>query len=184
MTLCARYRAEYAIPHAEPPESASRALGPPPIPAGPPLSCRSMLSARGQRWRTAAAAAIVLSIVWGSFFGEDDAFPLGPFRMYATASDPSGAVSVPYVEGRTAAAGWRAIVFSDFGLRRAEIEGQLGKLVTPRPVLLERLARSYNRFHSGAKPLTGLRLMYKSYILERGRPRSVKVTEAARWRPG
>lgn len=143
-----------------------------------------MGTAMGYRWRVAAGALVVASIVWGSFFGEDDVFPLGPFRMYATASDPSGAVSVPFVEGRTATDGWRAILFSEFGLRRAEIEGQLGKLVTPRKVLLRRLSHAYSRFHPAAEPLTGLRLMYRSYRLERGRPTGVKVSESARWQPG
>lgn len=143
-----------------------------------------MLTAMGYRWRAAAGVLVVASVLWGSFFGEDDAFPLGPFRMYATASDPTGAISVPFVEGRTARGSWQPIVFTEFGLRRAEIEGQLGKLVTPRKALLRRLARSYNRFHPAREPLTGLRLMYRSYLLERGRPTGVRVTESARWQPG
>lgn len=142
------------------------------------------LSPAGHRVRALVAALIFAAILWGSFGGVDDNFPVGPFSMFAGSDSPDGRVKVPFVEGRGPAEGWRQIYFPEFGLRRAEIEGQLGKIATPPRVLLARLARAYRRLHPGAEPLTGLRLMYKTYRLEDGRPAEIVVRQTTAWGVG
>ena len=142
------------------------------------------LSPAGVRIRALVAALIIASILWGSFAGVDDNFPIGPFSMFAGSDSPNGRVKVPFVEGRTPTEGWHQVYFPEFGLRRAEIEGQLGRIARPPHALLARLAEAYRRMHPEAEPLTALRLMYKTYRLENGRPAKIVITETAEWEVG
>jgi hypothetical protein len=104
------------------------------------------------------AAVVFGLIVAGAAVGEDDHFPFGPFRMYATATKPTGAVSFPMLEGVTTDG--RVVRFrtGQFGLRRAELEGQL-RLAPDRQDLLADLAVAYRRFQPDAPPLQELRLV-------------------------
>ena len=88
-----------------------------------------------------AVAGIALSLVLaGTVWGQDDDFPVGPFRMYATAARPTGNVRTAELWG-VRADGTRVLLQArDVGLRRAELEGQLPRFRKD-PALLGALAR-------------------------------------------
>ena len=51
-----------------------------------------MLTSRGRMVRVAVAAVGLALLLAGTLWGQDDDFPVGPFRMYATAARPTGNV--------------------------------------------------------------------------------------------
>jgi len=118
--------------------------------------------------RLTVAAAVFGLLLVGSFKGHDDAFPFGPFRMYATAFSNNGTVHSIRVDGIDDAGRPLTIDADLLGLRPAEFEGQLSRLESD-PRLLDGLAQSYrNHQHSGSK-LHELRLIEVSYQLRDGR---------------
>jgi hypothetical protein len=108
--------------------------------------------------RLAIGALALVAVLAGTAWGQDDDFPIGPFRMYATAARPTGTVRVAELFG-VKADGTRVLLQAhDVGLRRAELEGQLPRfrkdpnllaaLATPAYVeirLEERLRRVVDR---------------------------------------
>ena len=60
----------------------------------------------------------------GTFVGQDDDFPFGPFHMYATRDDPDGEVRSARVEAVDRAGRVRTVDERSTGLKRAEVEGQ------------------------------------------------------------
>lgn len=85
-----------------------------------------------------AAIAVALTLV-GTVVGGDDAFPFGPFRMYATSARSTGNVRTAQVFGVLADGTIEPLDASDIGLRRAELEGQLWRFRN-HPELLADLA--------------------------------------------
>lgn len=116
------------------------------------------MTVTGRRLRNAAAAAVLSLLVTGTLAGQDDHFPFGPFRMYATATKPTGAVSFPVLEGVTTRGDVVRFRTAQFGLRRAELEGQI-RLTADHDTLLGRLAESYARFQPDGPELAELRLV-------------------------
>ena len=75
--------------------------------------------------RLAIGALALVAVVAGTAWGQDDDFPVGPFRMYATAARSTGTVRVAELIG-VRSDGTRVVLQAhDVGLRRAELEGQL-----------------------------------------------------------
>ena len=108
--------------------------------------------------RSVVAAIGLMLLVAGTAFGHDDHFPFGPFRMYATATQTTGAVSFPVLAGVTTDGHEVRLLTSQFGLRRAELEGQL-RLADDRDELLAGLAHAYDRFQPDGPALAELRLV-------------------------
>jgi hypothetical protein len=107
-------------------------------------------------------------LIAGTFNGDDDEFPFGPFRMYASAVDNNGAVRAISVTGIDDQGKPMRIRADLLGMRRAEFEGQLPRLVG-NPELVDSLARSYRSHqHSGSK-LAQLMLIERSFQLVDGR---------------
>jgi hypothetical protein len=89
--------------------------------------------------RLAIGAAALVVVLAGTVWGQDDDFPVGPFRMYATAARPTGTVRVAELIG-VRPDGERVLLEAhDVGLRRAELEGQLPRFRKD-PELLAALA--------------------------------------------
>ncbi len=118
----------------------------------------------------------------GTFWGDDDNFPFGPFRMYSTKQMLDGEVRATEVYGLTRSGEWVGIPFDDFGLRRADIEGQLGKLAQPPGEVLVAMAVAYERFDRGSFEIVGLRLVERTYDLEDGVPVGEEVEILGTWR--
>jgi len=127
------------------------------------------MSTAGRRVRTGVTAALVALLLWGTLFGQDDAFPFGPFRMYATRDAPDGWVLSTRVEAVDRAG--RVLVVPDAatGMRRAEIEGQVDRFRQD-PALLAALARAHDRLHPGEPSYDEVRVVQKRYRLRESRP--------------
>jgi hypothetical protein len=117
----------------------------------------------------ATAAALVILVV-GTLWGQDDDFPFGPFRMYSIRNELDG-----HIRGAVAEVGiengnaYEVEIRADqFGLRRAELEGQLSRSGDHTDVA-KYLASAYNKLHPD-ETITRLRLYYETTSLENGRP--------------
>jgi hypothetical protein len=127
------------------------------------------LSRRGRAVRVVVTAIAAVLLLAGTLWGVDDDFPFGPFRMYATRDDPNGAVTALRVEAVDATG--RVLVLSDHatGLRRAEIEGQAGRLVAD-PALLGQLSLAHDRRHPSQPPYDLVRVVASHTLLHDSRP--------------
>ncbi|MGQ0831679.1 MAG: hypothetical protein ACT4OV_08370 [Microthrixaceae bacterium] len=116
------------------------------------------LSRTSRRWRLAVAASVVVLLLAGTAWGQDDAFPFGPFRMYATKQRLDGASNWYRVEGVSAEGAVEDIPVSRFGLRRAELEGQMDRFRSD-PALLGALVTVYERRQPQGAPLVEIRIV-------------------------
>lgn len=140
------------------------------------------LSARGRAVRLLVLAAGLVLLLLGTLRGTDDAFPFGPFRMYATADDPDGRVLSTYLQAvDSAGTVVPQVGEQEIGLRRAEYEGQLGRVVGD-PAMLEDVARAYTRRHPDRLPWVELRVVQTAYDLVDGAPAGETTDVLATWR--
>ncbi len=121
----------------------------------------------GRRARLVATAVVAALLLIGTVWGQDDLFPVGPFRMYATADkldspiadtrfeivDSTGAV-IPLTERNT-------------GIRRAEIEGQLARFQTD-PSLLRVIDEAYVSRNPRAPAAVVVRIIIRWFDLRDG----------------
>jgi hypothetical protein len=147
----------------------------------PTMSGETVLSARGRTLRMIAVGAILAALLTGTFFGNDDSFPFGPFRMYSVANRTSGNITATQLEGLTEGGVRVDIDFARFGLRRAEVEGQLDSFVAD-PDRLGLLVEAYENRNPDGPELAELYLVQEVHQLERGRPVETTETTLATWR--
>lgn len=128
-----------------------------------------MLTASGRRARLAVTAAVVALLLAGTFVGQDDAFPFGPLRMYATRDDPNGVVVSTRVEAVDTTG--RVLVVPDTatGMRRAEIEGEVARFRRD-PQLLRELSRAHSALHPREPAYDEVRVVERRYQLRDSRP--------------
>ena len=88
-----------------------------------------------RRSRTLVVLGLILVLLWGALWGQDDHFPFGPFRMYATTQQLNGKSGWYAVYGETPDGDRVFLTSLAYGLRRAEIEGQTNRLIAD-PTLL------------------------------------------------
>lgn len=141
-----------------------------------------MLTAAGRRVRLAATVVVGALLLAGTLVGQDDAFPFGPFRMYATRDDPDGTVLSTRVEAVDSTG--RVLVVPDgaTGLRRAEIEGQATRFRRD-PGLLAALSRAHDRLHPDEPAYAEVRVVERRYRLHDSRPTGGQTElVVARWR--
>jgi hypothetical protein len=81
--------------------------------------------ARAMLVRSLAAAVIVVLVVLGSLLATDDVWPFSPFRMFSAAVKVNGVVTGTSFVGKTTDGRSLRLDALDFGLRRAEVEGNL-----------------------------------------------------------
>lgn len=127
------------------------------------------LSPRAKNLRLALSLVCVVLLLWGTFFGDDDNFPFGPFRMYSTKQELDSEVRAIEMYARDESGEWTRLGFSAFGLRPADIEGQLGKLAEPPERILGWMLEAYERIHDEPFPYDVLELRQRTYDLEDGR---------------
>ncbi|WP_229069349.1 hypothetical protein [Actinoplanes sp. DH11] len=127
------------------------------------------LTTRGRRVRVLATGTAFLLLLAGTFWGADDDFPFGPFRMYATAPDPNGAAKDTRVEGVDVTGAVVAITEANSGIRRAEIEGQQGAYEAD-PSRLEQVAQAYEEHTPGAPALREVRIVVRWHPVRDSRP--------------
>ena len=125
------------------------------------------LSPTGRRVRLAATAVVLALLLGGTLWGNDSEFPFGPFRMYSTRADPDTPVVSTRVVGLTALGEEVRLSGGQVGLRRAEFEGQLPRIVE-HPHLLGLLAESYAERHPGAEELVEVQVVLRRFGLADG----------------
>lgn len=142
-------------------------LSPPPDAAAEPEVLPLTPAARGRR--TAAVFVVLALLLTGSVWGDDDAFPFGPFRMYSTRTDPDAAVISTRAVGMTATGDEVKLSGGQVGLRRAEFEGQVRR-IAEHPELLGLLADAFAESHPDAPELVSVRVVQRRHQLSDGKP--------------
>ena len=128
----------------------------------------------------AAAFVVVAGAIAGSVWGQDDHWPLAPFRMYSTTTPPSGSVFIPVFIGRTRAGDHVRITPADVGMRRAEVLGQIRRIRADEHDL-QLYAAAYARLHPGAPALASISLVYEIQHLRNGAPERFETRTIASW---
>lgn len=129
----------------------------------------SHLDRKGRLVRVLFTVAGVVLLLVGTGWGQDDDFPFGPFRMYASAPDPDADAQDTRVEGVDTAGRTVPITETNSGIRRAEIEGQL-QAYQADPARLERVAEAYEKMEPGMPPLREVRIVIRWYGVQDSRP--------------
>ncbi|MGY1786471.1 hypothetical protein [Geodermatophilus sp. SYSU D00698] len=127
------------------------------------------LSTGGRRVRLAASLAVLALLLAGTVWGTDASFPFGPFKMYSTRAEVNAPVVSTRVVGLTGEGEEVRLSGGEVGLRRAEFEGQLPRLVDD-PVLLVTLAETYARRHPDAPDLVEVQVVQRHFELADGQP--------------
>jgi hypothetical protein len=144
------------------------------VPAGrPPTTVR--LSPWGRRARLVVTVVGGLLLLAGTFWGTDDNFPFGPFKMYANANDINGIVRSARLEAVNAEGERFKLSDASTGLRRAEIEGQIPRFREDGD-RLEAVGDAYHARHPGEPELVLVEILQRRYHLDDGQP-SGEVTE-------
>jgi hypothetical protein len=128
------------------------------------------LGRRGRWVRGIATVAVLAVLAVGQALDTNDLFPLGSLSQYATARDLNGEVRAVTLTADTADRTAVPIRLDQrtVGVGRAEIEGQLGRIVDD-PSLLQSLADAYEALHPDRPPLLELRLHRSTRDLADGR---------------
>jgi hypothetical protein len=125
----------------------------------------------GRARRLIATALATGALFAGTFWGDDDNWPFGPFRMYSVRNHLDGRIRAALVE-LTMADGSevREEISPDaIALKRAEVEGQIERF-DRNPSLLRHLAATYGELHPDAPDVVGIRLYYEMTKMKAGRP--------------
>ncbi len=125
-----------------------------------------MLTSRQRIVRSVAVVCVTAGLLAGTFWGNDEHFPLGPFRMYSVTNSLDGEIRAIYLEGVSSRGTEFRVDFGDLGLRRAEVEGQLER--DPAAVVLPHLVASFDRRNPSVGPLRELRLVEQIHELRGG----------------
>ena len=135
---------------------------------------------RGRTLRLVASFVVFAGLLWGTFWGLDDHFPFGPFRMYSTTDEVDGPIRSIVIEGTTSDGETIPIPTSRFGLRRAEVDGQVER-IREDARFLEHFIEAYENFNPDAPELVRLRIFYRIDVLENRQPVSQSEEEIAVW---
>lgn len=117
----------------------------------------------------AATVLVGALLLAGSIWGDDDEFPFGPFRMYASVPDLDAPTRDTRVEATDSAGTTVLLTEANTGIRRAEIEGQVNRFRED-PALLSAVATAYARHNKGAAALSQVRIVIRWHDMKGGRP--------------
>ncbi len=126
-------------------------------------AAESDLSRRGRRVRIVVTLLVAGVLLFGTLWGQDDLFPFGPFRMYASADKLNAPVADTRFELVDTTGAIVELTQYNTGIRRAEIEGQLSRFKSdPAPVAghrpgvrLPEPARAGRRDRADHRPVGG-----------------------------
>jgi hypothetical protein len=123
-------------------------------------------------WRLVLVGALAAAFLSGSLVGDDHWWPFGPWRMFATSTAPTGAVTVSALQVTTADRDdWQDVPLNPWrvGLNRAEVEGRHDAVVAD-PTILGTLAEANARLRPDDERWTGVRLVRRSTLIENRAP--------------
>jgi hypothetical protein len=133
-------------------------------------------------WRFAALVLGLGLAVHGTALGEDDQWPFAPMLQFAFRANPDGDIRSTFVEARTTDGTIVQVPLNanGTGIARAEIEGQLPRIVAD-PALLQDVAVAWHRLHPDRPQYTHLWLKQTVYPLHGGAPQPSHVDTLAEW---
>lgn len=140
------------------------------------------LGARARTWRAGAAGAVIAALLYGSAWGTDDHFPVGPMVQYAFSVPPAGEIRSHWLEADTAD-GTHIVLSTNAagtGLNRAEMEGQIGRFIRD-PSLLQGIADAHRRRHPDQPGYRRLYVVVSVTKLDHGRPASRYIVNRVTW---
>lgn len=141
------------------------------------------LTPRGRWLRLGATVVAAGLLLAGTLWGEDDHFPFGPFKMYASAVDPDAPTEDTRVEVVDVHGAVVLVTRQNSGIRRAEFEGQLGRFQED-PALLQVVADAYRSQNPDAPALREIRIVVRWHEVRDFEVTGVWEDEVvARWRP-
>ncbi|NRQ39449.1 hypothetical protein HII36_47635 [Nonomuraea sp. NN258] len=136
----------------------------------------------GEVVRLAAAGAVLAALGYGTVYGTDDLFPFGPMVQYAFSIPPDGEIKSLILLAETAKGTTVEVPIEPYyvGVRRAEVEGQLGRYVRE-PALMQHMADTHARLRPQDPRLTRLRLVTRVIKLKDRRPDRTYDVERVSW---
>ena len=139
------------------------------------------MGARGRRLRVAVTIVLVGLTLAGSAWGLDDDFPFAPMRMYASTRSPDTAVNDTWPYAIDEAGDEFRLSQALLGVRRAEIEGQLGRFRDD-PSQLELLVDAYETRYPDAPALAVVEIRTRKIHMDGGTPTGEEsMLVRARW---
>jgi hypothetical protein len=141
------------------------------------------LSAISVAWRLIVVVVCLVVLTFAQLTDTDDFFPLSRLSQYALAPGRDGVVKSTYIladntEGEQVRVPLNA---TGVGIGRAEIEGQLGRIIDD-PSLLQAIANAWAELHPDQPQYQRLFLKRDIYQLVDGRPAGGRETiELAVW---
>ena len=118
------------------------------MPPSPATTADRRLGPAALAWRLCALAAGVLLALYGALFGTDDLWPFSPQTQFAFYVSGDGQIRAAYVDALTPDGHQVRVPLNarGVGIARAEIEGQLSRIVAD-PSLLQNIAVAQRRLH-------------------------------------
>lgn len=137
----------------------------------------------GRRLRIAVTFLVAAVLLVGTIWGQDDLFPFGPFRMYATADKLNSPVADTRFELVDTTGAVVELTQDNTGIRRAEIEGQLGRFRAD-PALLRAIDQAYIARNPHAPAAVTVRIIIRWEALKGGVPTGAYHDQTvASWNP-
>jgi hypothetical protein len=151
----------------------------PPSPAAPAVR---RLGRAALGWRLGALGTGVALTVYGGVAGTDDLWPFAPQTQFAFYVSPEGQIRSAYVDAVTVDGDQVRVPLNarGVGIARAEIEGQLSRIVAD-PSLLQNIAVAQRRLHPDQPQYARLILREEVTTLRNGRAESVRQETKATW---
>ena len=152
---------------------------------GPHLTAEVLrLPAVARTWRVVLLLVVVGLFIAGTAIGNDNWWPFGPWRMFATSTAPSGSVTSLAIEVRAGDdPAWRPanLTPTSVGLNRAEVEGRVPRMLAD-PAMLGTLARTHTRLRPGEPRWRAVRVVRHEVLLRGGAPTGqVRDTTVVTW---
>jgi hypothetical protein len=142
------------------------------------------LPALARGWRVVFLLVTASLFLAGTAVGTDNWWPVGPWRMYATSTPPSGSVyslAIQVREGKDPTWQNANLTPTSIGLTRAEVEGRVPQM-TADPDILGTLARSHSRLRPHEPPWVAVRVVRNEALLSGGAPTGqVLTTTVVSW---
>jgi hypothetical protein len=135
----------------------------------------------GRNVRVVITLVLAAGVFYGTLWGDDDDFPIGPFRMYSTSRELNEPVGDTQMYAVNADGEEFQFTESYTGMRRAELEGQLDKFEAD-PSRLHYLADSYAKRYPDRPRIDEISIVIEWIELKDGLPTgNSTVEEVVSW---
>jgi hypothetical protein len=140
------------------------------------------LHTRGRATRAAFTVALLGALAYGSIWGRDPVFPVGPMSQYARYVPPDGTVQSTTVWADTTAGTYVNVELDahGVGVKRADVEAQLGQIIA-NPSLLRTISSAQRRLHPHQPQFVRLYVVQATIQLHNRVPDGRTVRTLATW---